>query len=110
MIVGPLAQPKAGLRADVFLIYLFIFIFSDFCLTNYLNIYWADLRQISRVGRAVAVDERSEVSFSTPLWTLPWQPIFVGFTGFYPGNWVRVRIAGWRRTTRSANAALDASD
>jgi len=55
-----------------------------------------------------AVDERSEVCFSSPQGTLPWQPIFVGFIGFYPQNWVRVTFGRWRQTTRSASAALDA--
>ena len=51
----------------------------------------------------MAVDERSEVSFSIPEWTLPWQPIFVGFIGLYPlQNWVRVVFGRWRHTTRSA--------
>ena len=38
-------------------------IFSDFSLTNYLNIYWTDLLEICRIGRTLAVDERSEVIF-----------------------------------------------
>ena len=36
-------------------------------------------------GRTMAVDDQYEISFSIPLRTLPWQPIFVGFihrTGF----------------------------
>ena len=37
--------------------------FNDFVQTNYLNIYRTDLRQIYRVGRAVAVDDQSESSF-----------------------------------------------
>ena len=44
--------------------YLFVFISNDFGQTNYLHIYRADLRQICRVGRTVAVGERSEVGFS----------------------------------------------
>ena len=44
---------KAGMRdilsASVFLIYLFLF-FNDFCETNYLKVYWTDIRQIFRVG------------------------------------------------------------
>jgi len=43
--------------------------------TNYLNIYCADLRQIFRVGRTIAADDRSEVSFSLPQGMLPWQQI-----------------------------------
>ena len=60
-----------------------------FCQTN-LNTYRTDLHQICRVGRTTAVYQRSEVSFSTPQGTLPWQPIFVGFIGFYPQNSVQV--------------------
>ena len=37
--------------------------FSDFCQTNYLNIYRTDLRKICRIVRTLAVDERSEVIF-----------------------------------------------
>jgi len=58
----------------------------------------------------VAVDERSEVSFSINRGTLAWQPIFVGFVGFYPYNGVSVLFARWLRTTRSASAALDAGE
>jgi len=32
----------------------------------------------------MAVDEQYEVSFSIPHGTLPLQPIFVAFVGFYP--------------------------
>ena len=38
-------------------------IFTDFCQSNYLNIYRTDLYEISRDGRAVTVDKRSEVVF-----------------------------------------------
>jgi len=60
----------------------------------------------------VAIDKRKqpEVSLSVPQGTLPWQPIFVGFIGFYPQNWVRVSIGSRLRTTRSASAALDAGE
>ena len=37
--------------------------FSDFCQTNYLNIYRTDLREICTIGRTFAVDERTEVIF-----------------------------------------------
>ena len=43
--------------------------------TNDLNIYPTDLRQIFTVGRTIAVDKRSIVSFSLPQGTLPWQPM-----------------------------------
>jgi len=41
-------------------------IFSDFCLTNYLNFYVTDLHEICSIGRTLAIDERSEVIFSIP--------------------------------------------
>jgi len=44
--------------ADILEIY-----FSDFCQTNYLNIYQTDLYEICSVGITLAVDERSEVIF-----------------------------------------------
>jgi len=64
-------------------------IFNDFCQTTYLKIYCTDLCQILRVDRPVAVDDQSEISFSIPQGTLPWQPIFVGFihTTVTFGNW-----------------------
>jgi len=42
----------------------FVFIFNDFCPTNYLKIYLTDYRQIFRVHRTVAVDDQSENSLS----------------------------------------------
>jgi len=45
------------------LMFYFLIYFSDFCQTNYLNIYWTDLCEIGRIGRTLAVDERSEVIF-----------------------------------------------
>jgi len=36
-------------------------------------------------GWSVAVDERSQVSFSIAQGTLPWQPIFVGLSAFFRG-------------------------
>jgi len=33
----------------------------------------------ARFAELVAVDDKSEISFSIPQGTLPWQPIFVGF-------------------------------
>jgi len=41
--------------------------FSDFCHTNYLNIYQTDCWEICSVGITLAVDERSEVIFFDPL-------------------------------------------
>jgi len=57
----------------------FLFIFNDFCRPNYLEIYRTELYQIFRVGRTVAVDDQSEISFSIPRGMLPWQPIFASF-------------------------------
>jgi len=42
------------------------YIFCDVFLTNYLNIYWTDLYDSCRIGRTLAVDERSEVIFFDP--------------------------------------------
>jgi len=42
-----------------------------------------DLCQIFMVGRTMAVDDQSEISFSSLQGTLPWQSNFVGF-----GAWV----------------------
>jgi len=41
----------------------------------YVKIYLTDRHPVCRHGRTTAVDERSEVSFSIPQGTLPWQPI-----------------------------------
>ena len=57
----------------------FLKIFNDFSQTDYLNIYQTDLRQIFRVGRTMAVNDQSEISFSISLVILPRQSIFVGF-------------------------------
>jgi len=57
----------------------------------------------------MAVDERSEDSFLIPRGTLPWQPIFVSFYRLLSSELgVRMTFGRWRRTTRSASAALDA--
>jgi len=56
----------------------------------------------------MAVDELSQVSFSISKRTLPWQPILWAKSMVNPQNWVRVPFDRWRRTTRNANAALDA--
>ena len=64
-------------RHYVLLLIYFILIFNDFRQTNYLKICQIDLRQILRVGRSTAVHDQSEISFSVPYGTLPWQPISV---------------------------------
>jgi len=65
------------LRCCFFLVYLF---FNDFRQTNYLKICRTDLHHSFRVGRTLAMDDQSEIGFSIPQRTLPWQPIF----WFYP--------------------------
>jgi len=57
-----LAQSAAESGREFCLCHLFIL--NDFCQTNYLNIYRTGLHQIYRICRIMAVDERSEVSFS----------------------------------------------
>ena len=42
---------------------LLFLIFNDSCQTSYLKIYLTDLRQKFRVGRIVAVDNQSKISF-----------------------------------------------
>jgi len=54
------------MRAYVLLLFLFKNIFSDFCQTSYLNVYQTDLHDTCSIGRALAVDERSEVIFFDP--------------------------------------------
>ena len=49
----------------------------------------SDLRQIFEVGRTMAVDNQSEISFSIPQVTLPWQPNFVGISA-----WVSLDAGG----------------
>jgi len=36
-----------------------------------------DRRQVFRLGGNAAVDDHSQISFSIPRGTLPWQPVFV---------------------------------
>ena len=59
MVQHYLARPTTAYASYVLLLFL---IFSNFCQTN-LNIYRTDLREIFRVGRTVAVDDQSEISF-----------------------------------------------
>jgi len=77
------------------------YIFCDFFLTNYLNIYWTDLYDSCRIGRTLAVDERSEVIFSTRQGTLPWQPILCAKSTSFPHLEVRITLA------RAAPSAYD---
>jgi len=55
---------------------LLFLIFNDFCQTNYPKIYRADLRQMFIVGRTMAVDDQSEISFFIPPGMLPRQPVY----------------------------------
>ena len=84
-----LARPVAERRPAGYMFHSCLLVnFNDFCQTKYLKNYRSDPRQISRVGRTMAVDERSEVSFSIRQGTLPWQSII----WFY-----RMGVAGRRR-------------
>jgi len=61
-----LARPlwaKLRLRREAYVLLMFKNIFSDFCQTNYFNIYRTYLYEICRIGRTLAADERSEVIF-----------------------------------------------
>jgi len=76
-----------------FLVLIFLLYFSDFCQTNSLNIYRADLHEICRIGGTSAVDERSEVISSIPQGTLSWQPILWAKLTFFPHLVVRMSFA-----------------
>jgi len=71
LISSPGLRKGGFMFCPCFLFIYFSFIFNDSCQTSYINIYRADLHQICRVGRTAAVNERPEVSFSTPQGTLP---------------------------------------
>ena len=57
----------------------------------------ADFHKICRISRIMAADKRSVLSFSIFQGMLLWLPIFVGFIGFDPQNWIRVAFGRWRR-------------
>jgi len=59
---------------------LLLLFFRDFSHTDYLNIYLANLHEICRTDRTLAVDKRSGVIFSIPQETLPWRPILLAKT------------------------------
>jgi len=71
------------------------------CQTFNLNTYQTDLHPVFRVGRTVAVGEWSEVGFSIPQGTLPWQPILWAKSTFSPHTSLPF-AARSRCTTRSA--------
>jgi len=77
------------------LLLIYFFIYNDSRQSNYLKIY----RQIFRVGRTIAVDDRSEISFSITQRTLPWQPICVVLHGC---RWAQAASG----TARQANVGL----
>jgi len=47
----------------MFCLCLYLFIFSDFCHTNYFNIHLTDLYKIWRDDITLAVNERPEIIF-----------------------------------------------
>ena len=55
--------------------FCFLLFFYNYVI-SYLKIYQTDLFRMLRFGRTMAVDRQSEVSFSIPQKTLPWQPMF----------------------------------
>jgi len=93
-----LARPADENRPPTSCMFCCCFLFIYLLLTIPFRpiIYRTDLRQIFRVGRTMAVDDQSEVSFSIPQGTLPQQPIFVGF--------IR-RTGGCRWWTQAASGA-----
>ena len=82
-VISPPAVREAHTTSLMFCCCFIFLFFSDFCQTNYLNMYdlnmydlnMYDLREICRIGTTLAVSERSVVIFSIPQWTLPWRPI-----------------------------------
>jgi len=70
--------PAWLLKAGCMFCCCFLFFKNCSCLTNYPKIYQSDLCQIVKLGRTVAVDDQSEISFSIPRGTLQWQPSFAG--------------------------------
>jgi len=52
-----------------------LFFFNDRLEQRDLRRYHIDLHQMSRVGRHVAVDARSDIRFAIAQGMLPWQPI-----------------------------------
>ena len=59
-VISPPALREAHVRrAYVVLLFLYVRIFSDFCETNYLNIYQPDVHEICRIAETFAVDEQT---------------------------------------------------
>ena len=65
MLFSPPGGRGEGRHDGLYILLLFL-IFNDSCQTNYLKIYPTDLRQSFRVGRTMAVDDQTEISFSIP--------------------------------------------
>ena len=57
IIGSPAVREAQARRAYVSPMFYLKNIFTDFCQTEYLNIYRTDLQKISRIGRTSAVDE-----------------------------------------------------
>jgi len=93
LLANPLCANYADVSANVLTMFYFFDIFSDFSQTNYLNIYWTDLHESYRIGRTLAVRKRSEVIFSIPRGTLPWQPILWAKSTSIPRFVVRMTFA-----------------
>jgi len=69
---------RLAAESRLYVLLLFLIFKNCSCLTNYPKIYQSDLCQIVKLGRTVAVDDQSEISFSIPRGTLQWQPSFAG--------------------------------
>jgi len=76
-LISPARLLKAGLQAICSAAVSSVYILGDSCQTNYLKIYLTNNRRILRVSRTMAIDGPSEIRFSIPEGTLPWQPIFL---------------------------------
>jgi len=100
-LISPARLLKAGLPAICSAAVSSVYILGDSCQTNYLKIYLTNNRRILRVGRTMAIDGPSEIRFSIPEGTLPWQPIFVLFIH---RNTKIMSICGFIHRTNSQNA------
>jgi len=82
-------QPVHAAEGELVFCICFIFIFEE-KLTILSDHHLLDYPyEICTIGRNTAVDQRSEVCFSIPRGTLPWQPIF----GLSPGPVHRIGFA-----------------
>jgi len=85
--------PPAALTSCVLLLFLIclliVFIFNDSLQTD-LKIYRIDIRRVCKVGRTMAVDDQSEISFSRDV------AMATDFCWCYPQNWVPVIFGRWR--------------